>query len=76
MGVLKWMKRVIFSDHAEKRRRQRGFTSIEIEFVIERPQYKKKRLDGRIEVFGVVKSRQIKVIYEEKESYLKIVSIM
>lgn len=70
------LKPLRFIDHAEKRRRQRGFTSLEIELVIERPQLLRKRTDQRIEVVGVIRNRSVKVIYEEKESYLKIISVM
>ena len=70
------MKKIIFLNHAEERRRQRGFTSIEIQFVIERPKIKRKRSDGRIEVIGNIRNRTIKIIYEEEENYINIVSLI
>ena len=70
------MKTVIFSDHAEKRRKQRGFTNIEVECVIKSPFHKKKRFDGRTEIIGNIKNRRIKVIYEEEKNYLNIISLM
>jgi uncharacterized membrane-anchored protein len=70
------MKEIKFSDHAEKRRRQRGFTGIEIQYIIERPAYQKKRADGLIEVVGTIRNRTAKVVYTEEENYIKIVSVM
>lgn len=70
------LKPLHFIDHAEKRRRQRGFTSLEIQMIMERPQMIRKRDDQRIEVMGIIKNRVVKVIYEDKESYLKIISVM
>ncbi|MBI2109544.1 DUF4258 domain-containing protein [Candidatus Woesearchaeota archaeon] len=67
---------ITYSDHAEKRRKQRGFTNTEIELVLENPDYKKKRIDGKLEVFGRIRNRNIKVIYVEKENYIRIVSVM
>ena len=43
--------------------------------IIERPQMIRKRADQRIEVMGIIKNRVVKVI-EDKESYLKIISVM
>jgi len=70
------MKKIVFCNHAEKRRKQRGFTNIEIECIIKRPYFKKKRLDGRTEVIGNIKNREIKVVYKEEKNYLNIISVM
>ena len=67
---------IILSDHAEKRRGQRGLTDLEIELVIRSPIWEKKRDDGRKEVYGIARNRHIKVLYEEKESYLRIVKVI
>lgn len=70
------MKEIIFLDHAEKRRRQRGLTTIEIQFVIERPEIRRKRSDGRTEIIGNIRNRKIKIVYEEEENYINIVSVI
>ena len=70
------MKEIIYIDHAEKRRKQRGFTTLEIELALKSPEITKRRNDSRIEIIAKVRTRRIKVIYEEEENYLKIVSIM
>ena len=70
------MKEIVYIDHAESRRKQRGFTTLEIELALERPEVTKRRNDGRIEIMAKVKTRTVKVVYEEEENYLKIVSVM
>ena len=70
------MKKIIFIDHSEKRRKQRGYSNIEIEFAIERPHYRKNRKDGRVEVIGFINNKKIRIVYEEEESYLKIITII
>ena len=67
---------IVFSDHGEERRRQRGFSDVEVRSIIEIHKSIKNRDDGLIEVIGVVKNRLIKVVYREEESYIKIVSVM
>jgi uncharacterized membrane-anchored protein len=71
-----WMKNYIFSEHAEKRRRQRGLTKIEMQYTIEHHKYQKKRKDGISEVIGTIRNRTIKIAYKEKENYIKIISVM
>ena len=70
------MKEIIYIDHAEKRRKQRGFTTLEIELALKTPYITKRRKDGRIEIAAKVKTRTVKIVYEEEENYLKIVSVM
>jgi len=69
-------ERNVYIDHAEKRRKQRGFTTLEIELALESPDITKRRNDGRIEIIAKVRTRRVKVVYEEEENYLKIVSVM
>ena len=70
------MKEIIFIEHAEKRRKQRGYIPFEIECIIERPMTKRKRPDGRTEISGRINNKHIKIVYEEKENYLKVVTII
>ena len=70
------MKEIVYIDHAEARRKQRGFSTLEIELALNHPEIIKRRKDGRIEVIAIVKTRTIKVVYEEEENYLKIVSVI
>lgn len=70
------LKPLRFTDHAEKRRRQRGFTPIEIQYVLEMPSMTLRRNAGCIEAFGEIRNRLIKIIYREEENYIKIISVM
>lgn len=70
------MKEIIFTNHAERRRKQRGITPIDIAFIIAIHKSKKIRADGKTEIIGVAYARTIKVVYIEEENYLKIITIM
>ena len=68
--------KIVYSDHAEKRLRQRGITTLEIEHVLKYPTYVKKSYEGRKEAVGEVRNRAIKIAFEEKENYIRIISVM
>lgn len=68
--------KLIYSDHAIKRMKQRGITELELEHVLEYPMYVKKTFEGRKEAVGMINSRMIKIVYFEIENYLKIITIM
>ena len=70
------MKKVILIPHAEKKRRQKGLTDMYIEQVIMFPSKKRKRRDDRIEVEGMARNREIFVVYEERENYLRVITII
>lgn len=64
-----------YSDHAEKRIKQRGITKLEIEHVLSYPLYTKKSFEGTKEVVGTLKNRTIKIKFIEKKNYIKIITI-
>ena len=68
--------KLVYSDHAVRRMKQRGITEIEIEYVLVHPTYVKKTFEGRKEAMGIVKGRIIKVVFFEIEKYLKIITII
>ncbi len=68
--------KLIYSEHAIRRMKQRGITEMEIEYVLDYPTYVKKTFEGRKEAMGIVKSRIIKVVFFEIENYLKIITII
>lgn len=70
------MKRIILIPHAEKKRRQKGLTDIDLENIIMFPSKKRKRKDDRVEVEGVARNRDIFVVYEERENYLRVITII
>ena len=65
----------VYSDHAERRMKQRGITPLEIEFVLKHPDYVKKTR-GILEAVGHIQNRQVKILYEEIENYMRIISIL
>ena len=69
------MKKIIFSPHGEERRKQRGISKQEVEYVLEFPKYVKKTLDNRRIAVGEVKKRFITVIYRELESYILVITV-
>ncbi len=68
--------KVVYSDHAEKRLRQRGITTLEIEHVLKYPIYVKKSYEGRKEAVGEIRNRTVKIAFEERENYINIISVM
>ena len=67
---------IVYSDHSEKRLRQRGITKQEIEYVLKYPSYIKKSFEGRKEAVGEIKNRTIKVEFIETENYIKIITVI
>lgn len=65
-----------YSDHAEKRMKQRGITKLEIEHVLKYPTYIKKSFEGTREAVGTIKNRTMKVKFTEKENYIKIITVI
>ena len=68
--------KIVYSDHAEKRLRQRGITTLEIEHVLKYPIYVKKSYEGRKEAVGEVRNRTVKIAFEERENYINIISVI
>ena len=68
--------KIVYSDHAEKRLRQRGITTLEIDHVLKYPIYVKKSYEGRKEAVGEVRNRTVKIAFEERENYINIISVM
>ena len=56
--------------------KQRGITELEVEHVLNYPQYIKKSFEGRKEALGIIKNKTIKVEFIEIENYIKIITVM
>ncbi len=67
---------LIYSDHARRRMKQRSITELQVEYILQHPTYVKKSFEGRKEAVGMVERRIIKIVYFEKEKYLKLITIM
>ena len=68
--------RLVYSDHALKRMKQRGITELHVDYVLEHPSYVRKSFEGRKEAVGLVENRLIKIVFVEIENYLKIITII
>ena len=67
---------VVYSDHAQKRLKQRGITHLEAEHVLKHPQFIKKSLAGKKIAVGLLRNRTITVVFIETENYIKIITIL
>ncbi|MFH1376816.1 MAG: DUF4258 domain-containing protein [Candidatus Woesearchaeota archaeon] len=67
---------IIYSEHANKRLKQRGISLLDVEHVLEFPDYVKKSLKNMFEAYGEVKGRKLKVVFIKKESYIKVITVI
>jgi uncharacterized DUF497 family protein len=68
--------RIVYLNHAKDRMKQRGITELDVEHILEHPDYVKKSIKKRKEAVGVSKNRTIKIIFIEKENYIKIITVI
>ena len=62
--------RIKYSYHAQKRMKQRGITSPEIEFILKHPDYIKKSFEGRKEALGHLKGQNYQdCIYRKRKLF-------
>lgn len=67
---------ITYSEHAEKRIKQRGLTKLEIEYVLSNPIYLKKSMDGKKETIGEIRGRGVKIVFIERENYINIITVI
>ena len=67
---------IVYSDHAKKRLRQRGITELEVEHVLSYASYKMKSFEGRKTAVGEINNRKIKVVFVEKENFIKVITVI
>lgn len=68
--------KVIYSDHARRRLKERGITELEVEHIMKFPVFIKKSFEGSKEAVGEITGRRIKVVFIEKENYIKIITVI
>ena len=68
--------KIIYSDHARKRIKERGIEDWEIEHVLKHPSYIIKSFEKRKIAVGEIKNRKLGIIHIEEESYIKVISVM
>jgi hypothetical protein len=59
--------RIVLSDHAEKRMRERVFSIADIQNVVKQPNVKVMRADGRVEYVGMTSGRTLKLVIDEQQ---------
>lgn len=67
---------IVYSEHAIKRMKQRGITELEIMHVLVFPEKVIKIHNNRKEAIGTVYNRNIKIIFENIENYIKIITVI
>lgn len=67
--------KIIYSNHAKKRIKQRGIEDWEVGYLLKHPKYIKKSYGGTKEAIGEVKGRKLKIIFKELENYIKIITV-
>ncbi len=68
--------KIVYSEHARKRMKQRGISELEIEHIIDYPSYTKKSFENTKEAVGEVNNRLIKIKFIEIENYIKVITVM
>ena len=68
--------KIIYSEHAKKRMKQRGIEEWEIENILKHPDYIKKTFEERKEAVGEMRNRKIKIVFIELENYIKIITVI
>lgn len=66
---------IIYSEHAQKRMRQRGIIELEIEHILKYPIMVRNSTDNKKVAIGEIRNKVIKVVFIYKENYIKIVTI-
>ena len=67
--------KIIYSDHAKKRMRERNITEEEVEYILKSPEFVKKDFNNKREAVGHIKNRKIKIVFV-KENYIKIITVI
>ena len=67
---------IVYSDHAKKRMKQRGIEDWEVEHLLKYPSYIQKSFSGRKVAVGEMRNRTIKIVFDDSESYINIISVI
>ena len=68
--------KIIYSNHAKKRMKQRGITEIEVEHILQYPDYIKKSFEEKREAVGELKNKSIKVVFIQTENYINVITFI
>ena len=67
---------IIYSEHAKRRMKQRAITELEVEHVLQHPDFIINSFEGTQEAIGKLQYRTIKIKFISKENYIKIITVM
>ena len=67
---------IMYSNHAEKRMKQRGIEKWEIEHALKFPSYVKKSFNEKREAIVNIRNRMIKIVFIKMENYIKIITVI
>ncbi|MBI2141018.1 DUF4258 domain-containing protein [Candidatus Woesearchaeota archaeon] len=68
--------KLVYSKHAKKRLKQRGIAEFEVEHILQHPISIKNLPEGLEEAVGESNNRIIKIVFDRKENYIKIVTVV
>jgi len=66
---------VIFTKHAKERMIERGIKKEWVNEAIDLPDYKVSKKD-KIEAYGKIQSKTLKIVYKKEGKFIKIISVM
>ena len=69
------MKKIIFSEHAKKRCLERDINEETVRYAIEKAEYTISKFENKIEAFKKMDGKTIKVVYVEKENFIKVITL-
>ena len=68
--------RIIYSNHAIRRMKQRSISKLQVEFILSHPKYVMRSYEGIKVATGFFDKRRIKVVYLRLEKYLKVITVV
>ncbi len=67
--------KIILSDHAKKRMKERNISFSQVQEAVDFSEYSVRK-EGKVEIYKKISNKTLKVIYEEKDNYIKIITLM
>ncbi|MBI3032889.1 DUF4258 domain-containing protein [Candidatus Woesearchaeota archaeon] len=68
--------KIIYSDHAIRRLKQRGISILEIEYGLENPKKVRYLDDDKKQITTVINNRELIIIFVQKEKHIKIITVL
>ncbi len=68
--------RIVYTQHANERLRQRGFLESDIEYLIRHPMIELKTYDDKRIAIGFINNRKVRIIFMHTENYIKVITVI